>query len=105
MKLRRQFVRAHERTDWGKVVFTDEKKFARYAKLNNQNDVVWASSSSAVPGYEVLQHGPEVMVWGGMCARGVIPLVRIRGHLNSEQYIRIVCVQEESSHWYVSGVT
>ena len=49
----------------------------------NKNDVVWAYSPDAVPPYEVLQHGLELMVWGGMCSRGVTPLYRITGTLRS----------------------
>jgi len=90
MLRRRSFARAHRKTCWRAVLFVDEKKFSRYAHVNNKNDVVWAYTADAVPGYEVLQHGPELMVWGGICARGVAPLYRIKGTLRSPQYIEIL---------------
>ena len=86
---RRSFVRAHRKTNWDSVLFVDEK-FSRYANINNKNDVVWAYSPDAVPPYEVLQHGPELMVWGGMCSRGVTPLYRITGTLRSPEYTHIL---------------
>ena len=37
-----------------------------------------------------MQHGPQLMVWGGMCSHGVTPLYRINGTLRSEEYKNIL---------------
>ena len=63
------------------------KKFCRYAKLNNRDDVVWSYSKELVPRYEIMQGGPEVLVWVCMSCRGVLPLVRIVGTMKSADYV------------------
>ena len=69
----RKFARNHRiGTNWSNVMFVDEKQFNRYANINNKNDIVWAYSAEAVPEYEIMQHGPQLMVWGGMCSHGTI---------------------------------
>lgn len=87
---RRRFSRGHRKTAWDYVLFTDEKQFSRYANINNKNDIIWAYSADAVPAYEVLQGGPKLMVWAGMSSRGVTPLFRIEGNLESSQYVKIL---------------
>ena len=90
MLARRRFARAHRHTNWSTVVFVDEKKFSRYANPNNRNNVVWAHSPTAVPAHTVRQGGPQLMVWAGMCSRGVTPLARISDRLTSQGYIHIL---------------
>ena len=87
---RLHFVTAHKDTDWHAALFVDEKKFSRYVRPNSKNDITWAFSRDAVPGYDVLQRGPELMVWGGMSSVGVTPLHRIQGTLDSTKYISIL---------------
>ena len=87
---RLHFVTAHKDTDWHAALFVDEKKLSRYTRPNSKNDVTWAFSRDAVPGYDVLQRGPELMVWGGMSSVGVTPLHRIQGTLDSNKNISIL---------------
>jgi hypothetical protein len=46
---RRRWARANTKTDWDRVIFTDEKIFRKFRPPNSKVDVVWAFSPSEVP--------------------------------------------------------
>ena len=62
-------------------VFSDEKLFVLQQSHNAQNDRVWAVSLEDVPESELFvpryQSALSIMVWGGFCKRGKLPLVFI----------------------------
>jgi inhibitor of nuclear factor kappa-B kinase subunit alpha len=62
-------------------VFSDEKLFVLQQSHNIQNDRLWACSSRSIPDSERniprFQSAVSVMVWGGICKRGKLPLVFI----------------------------
>ncbi|GBM59065.1 hypothetical protein AVEN_117506-1 [Araneus ventricosus] len=64
------------KSELGEIHSTDEKLFTVQQAHNYRNDKIWsldAPSTSAI--VENLQHAMSVMVWGGICAIGKIPLV------------------------------
>lgn len=103
---RLRFATATRNTDWSRVLFADEKKFTQYSKLNNKNDIVWSLSPDKIPGYEVLKGGHQVMVWGAMSSRGVVPLYVIDGSLTAKSYIDILdtTLLPAAQHQFKSGI-
>lgn len=74
-----------ERTDWARVIFSDEKKFnldgpdgTRYYwhDLRKEKKVVWSRHSG----------GGSVMVWGGMSSLGKSRLAVLRGNQDAYDY-------------------
>lgn len=78
---------------WNNVLFTDESKFEMFGckrrvfvrRMPNERFI----KECLVP--TVKHGGGSVMVWGGICAKGVVPLLRIRGIMKKEQYHSILC--------------
>lgn len=62
-------------------VFSDEKLFVLQQSHNVQNDRLWACRSRDIPDRDRniprFQSAASVMVWGGICKRGKLPLVFI----------------------------
>jgi inhibitor of nuclear factor kappa-B kinase subunit alpha len=84
------FCRLQKKRDWSLVVFSDEKKFELYANPNSKNDIVWAFSRDQVPGYDLLQGGPSVMVWAAISSRGKFPMHVVQGSMNAQKYHEIL---------------
>ena len=65
--------------DTMRILFSDEKVFDLDGMYNSQNQRIWASSRDEADekgGIEEKQKFPEkVMVWLGVCSKGVTPLV------------------------------
>lgn len=77
---------------WRKVLWTDESKFELFGskrrvfvrRLPNER----FSKNCLTP---TMKHGGgSIMVWGGMCSSGVIPLYRIKGIMDKERYHSIL---------------
>ena len=78
-----------------KFVFSDEKMFDIDGVYNSQNDRIWAvnrDEADANGGIKQVQKFPQkVMVWLGVCSRGVSPLVIFeKGTVDHDRYIKEV---------------
>ena len=72
------------------LVYTDEKKFDIQQLVNQQNDRVWASSSTSEGRIVTKRQNPaSVMVWAAVTATGRSPLLFVPTgvKLNSERYV------------------
>ncbi len=96
VKKRLEFARNHVNwtlEQWSRVLFTDESKFELFGckrrlfvrRMMNER----FQKNCIVP--TVKHGGGSVMVWGGVCAAGVIPLVRIKGIMDAKYYHSILC--------------
>ncbi|CAF3081974.1 unnamed protein product [Rotaria sp. Silwood2] len=77
------------------ILFSDEKMFDLDGMYNAQNDRIWASDRSKADvkgGVKQKQKFPQkVMVWLGVCSKGVTPLVIFdEGTLDHQRYIKEV---------------
>nr|XP_041631943.1 uncharacterized protein LOC121502435 [Drosophila kikkawai] len=74
----RQLKRRAAGQKWERIPFTDEKIFTIEQAHNHQNDGSW---SAEAPGTSAIierrQCEQSLMVWGGICATGKIPLIFI----------------------------
>ena len=65
--------------DTMRILFSDEKIFHLHGMYNSQNQRIWASSRDEADekgGIKEKQKSPQkVMVWLGVCSKGVTPLV------------------------------
>ena len=71
-------------------MFTDEKKFDKLEVVNQQNDRVWASSSSTEEKIATRRQSlPSVMVWSAVTETGKSPLLFVPSgvKLNTHRYI------------------
>lgn len=86
------FARHHltSQTDWGIVVFSDEKKFSLngpdgyhsyWVCLDNDEDRILFSKDT--------HNKRGVMVWIAICSYGLVHIERLEGRINSERYIDI----------------
>ncbi|CAF1514216.1 unnamed protein product [Rotaria sordida] len=78
-----------------KILFSDEKMFDIDGIYNTQNDRIWAASRDEADkqgGVHQKKKFPQkVMVWLGVCSKGVSPLVVFeQGTLDHERYIKAV---------------
>lgn len=78
--------------DTMRILFSDEKMFDIDGVYNSQNDRVWAPSRTAaneLGGIRTERKFPEkVMVWLGVCSKGVTPLVIFEeGTVDHARYI------------------
>ena len=78
-----------------KIVFSDEKMFDIYGVYNSQNDRIWAANRSEADmkgGIRRKRIFPQkVMVWLGVCSKGVSPLVVFeKGTVDHDRYIKEV---------------
>lgn len=78
-----------------KIVFSDEKMFDIDGVYNSQNDRIWAANRSEANikgGIRQRRKFPQkVMVWLGVCSKGVSPLVIFeKGTLDHDRYIKEV---------------
>lgn len=81
--------------DTMKIVFSDEKMFDIDGVYNSQNDRIWAANRSEANikgGIRQRRKFPQkVMVWLGVCSKGVSPLVIFeKGTLDHDRYIKEV---------------
>jgi transposase len=73
---------------WDRVLFTDESKFELFGckrrvfvrRMEHER-----FARNCIVG-TVKHGGGSVMVWGGVCSQGVVPLVQIQGIMKKEQY-------------------
>jgi len=72
--------------EWEKFLISDEKIWTVNGLINPQNDRTRARSSSEVSPRELEKFCGQRMCWLGMSARGLTPLVWIKGNLNGEIY-------------------
>jgi inhibitor of nuclear factor kappa-B kinase subunit alpha len=77
------------------ILFSDEKMFDIDGVYNSQNDRIWAANRSEADikgGIRQKRKFPQkVMVWLGVCSKGVSPLVIFEnGTVNHERYIKEV---------------
>ena len=84
-----------KKEDTLKILFSDEKMFDIDGVYNAQNDRVWAVNRSEADkngGKKQKRKFPQkVMVWLGVCSKGVTPLVILdKGTINHERYIEEV---------------
>ncbi|CAF1508948.1 unnamed protein product [Adineta ricciae] len=78
-----------------KILFSDEKMFDIDGVYNAQNDRVWAADREEADrngGKKQKRKFPQkVMVWLGVCSKGVTPLVILdKGSVDHERYIKEV---------------
>lgn len=78
-----------------KILFSDEKMFDIDGIYNSQNDRIWAVSRSVADikgGVRQIRKFPQkVMVWLGVCSKGVSPLVIFEdGTVDHDRYIEEV---------------
>jgi len=78
-----------------KILFSDEKMFHIDGVYNTQNDRIWAASRDEADekgGIHQKKKFPQkVMVWLGVCSKGVSPLVIFeQGTVDHERYIKEV---------------
>lgn len=79
----------HWKTEWFKVIFSDEKKFNRdgpdgfsfYFHDLRKNELILSRRRTDVG---------SVMVWGAISYKGVIDLVFLKGRQNSQKYIELL---------------
>ena len=89
--LRVKWAKEHRKTDWKKVVFTDESMFQFYS--NNLRCWGKKRTSISVPKYR-----PKVHVWGGISMLGTTTFAIKIGKVNSEIYQRILDENLESMY-------
>lgn len=78
---------------WDRVLFTGESKFELFGckrrvfvrRMPNER-----FQKNCIVG-TVKHGGGSVMVWGGICTKGVVPLYRIKGIMKKEQYHTLLC--------------
>ena len=81
------FAEAHRNTDWGKVMFTDEKDFWLFPKASRKNDVVWvANGDEPPPPVDKVRSTQKLHAWGGTTTSGKTKLYFFEGSLNAEKY-------------------
>ena len=85
----------YRKADTMRILFSDEKIFDIDGIYNSQNDRIWASNrveADSIGGIKQRRKFPErVMVWLGVCSKGVSPLVIFEnGTVNHERYIEEV---------------
>ncbi|CAF3966827.1 unnamed protein product [Rotaria sp. Silwood1] len=78
-----------------RILFSDEKMFDLDGMYNSQNDIIWAVNRAEADdkgGIKQKQKFPQkVMVWLGVCFKGVTPLVIFDEEtVNHERYIEKV---------------
>lgn len=77
--------------DTMRILFSDEKLFDIDGVFNSQNDRVWAiNRDEADKNGGIVQKkkfSQKVMVWLGVCSKGLTPLVIFDGTVNHEVYI------------------
>ena len=89
--LRVNWAMKHRKTDWTKVVFTDESCFQFFSnKLK-----IWAKKRSSVM---VPKWSPKIMVWGGISVRGTTTFGFDVGTVNSQVYQKILNEHLQSVH-------
>ncbi|CAF1367538.1 unnamed protein product [Rotaria magnacalcarata] len=76
-----------------RILFSDEKIFDLDGMYNSQNQRIWAASRDEADekgGIKVKQKSPQkVMVWLGLCSKGVTPLVIFDpGTVDHAEYIK-----------------
>jgi len=81
--------------DTRRILFSDEKIFDLDGMYNSQNQRIWAASRDEADekgGIKVEQKFPQkVMVWLGVCSKGVTPLVTFdQGIVDHVEYIQNV---------------
>jgi transposase len=90
MKARVQFCKDNLKTDWSKVVLSDETPFNSQKGLNSKNDCVWTHSADQVPPVELRKRGFSYPCWAAISVHGKTDLVHIEGALNAPKYIEIL---------------
>lgn len=95
---RLEWCRRNLRRKWDNVVFTDESYVRLFAATLKQ----WAKSRPNVKSYA---HPPQVLIWGGISARGTTPVKVDCGSLNQFGYQDILqeCLVETMSTLYPEG--
>ena len=78
-----------------KILFSDEKMFDIDGVYNLQNDRIWAvnrqEADKAADRKQKRKFSEKVMVWLGVCSKGIPPLVILgRESMNHERYIKDV---------------
>lgn len=77
---------------WSRVLWTDESKFEMFGNKRRlyvrREPNERFKSNCLVP--TVKHGGGSVMVWGGMCSSGVVPLYRIKGIMDQKVYHSIL---------------
>ena len=85
---------------WTNIVFTDEKVFV----CGDRSPWVWVEDWEEPEPMESQKYPPSVMVWGGICKFGVLPLhcVRKGQTLTAEYYQRILAghLTEPANKWF-----
>ena len=82
-KQRVAFAKKYLKTDWSKVIFSDEKQW----KIFNQYKMaVWIFPGYEVPPREVVQYEQPIKTWGVFSARGKSRLVEYEGNLRAQNY-------------------
>ena len=95
IKKRLLFAKQHvnwTKEQWRRVLFTDESKFELFG--GKRRTFVRRMPNERFKSYclkpTVKHGGGSVMVWGGICAAGVVPLVRIQGIMDQKVYHSIL---------------
>ncbi len=96
IKKRLEFAKNHvnwTKEQWRRVLFTDESKFEIFG-AGKRRMYVRRMANERFKSYclkpTVKHGGGSVMVWGGVCAVGVVPLVRIKGIMDQKVYHSIL---------------
>ena len=79
-------MRHHDVRYWEKYLITDEKIWTVDGYFNPQNDRVRAKCKEDVESVERDKFPGKQMVWLGMTARGLTPLVHFKGNVNGKVY-------------------
>ena len=79
-------MRHHDVRYWEKYLITDEKIWTVDGYFNPQNDRVRAKCKEDVESVERDKFPGKRMVWLGMTARGLTPLVHFKGNVNGKVY-------------------
>ena len=88
---RLQFAKEHQTWDkeWTTVIFSDEKKWNLDGPDGYKH--YWSSKDMSEITYSRRQNaGGGIMVWGGICANGKLPLIIIDGKFNALRYIEML---------------
>lgn len=87
---RLRFCRKHKRTNWNKIMFTDEKDFWLFSKPHGKNDQSWVGPDDPVPTAPQMKYSPKVKVWGGITTHGKTRLVVYEGSLSAAKYQQLI---------------
>jgi len=76
------------------ILFSDEKLFDLDGVYNRQNDRIWAATRAEADSnggvYRRNKFPKKVMVWLGVCSKGVTNVVILQGSVNHQSYLKNV---------------